>query len=164
MWVSPSRRFQQAKRSIDCRRLSLLRLELPFELSSSQGICVLFFQSSSRPPHKNRHFDRSGSRICEPRSGEIRFSTSASTKPTPRFCSCLLLSSRRDLLFSFAFSAQKSHVKPLTPSQTHKTQQPRTFRTLFRLANCLVQPRIIEIGGICKTPWLPSREVRGEPT
>jgi hypothetical protein len=48
--------------------------------------------------------------------------------------------------FLLPFSAQKSHVKPLTPSQPHKTQQPRTFRTLSRLANSLVQTRIIEIG------------------
>src|SRR5438093_484641 len=29
----------------------------------------------------HRHFDRSGSRICDPRSGEICFSTSTSAKP-----------------------------------------------------------------------------------
>ena len=61
----------------------------------------LFFESEI-----HRHFDRSGSRICEPRSGEIRFSTSTSTQTTPRRCLCRfppLLSSRRDLLFFAIF-------------------------------------------------------------
>jgi hypothetical protein len=30
-------------------------------------------------------------------------------------------------IFLLPFSAQKSHVKPSKPSQSHKTQQPRTF-------------------------------------
>jgi hypothetical protein len=60
----------------------------------------------------NRHFDRSGSRTCEPRSGEIRFSTTTSAQPTLRLCSCLLplplplvviLRRRRRVGFCFGF-------------------------------------------------------------
>src|SRR6266567_3102726 len=42
----------------------------------------------SFPLHKNRHFDRSCSRFCEQRSGEIRFSTQTLTQPKRL---CLLL-------------------------------------------------------------------------
>jgi hypothetical protein len=37
---------------------------------------------------KNRHFDRSCSRFCEQRSGEIRFSTQTASQPLPRLCHC----------------------------------------------------------------------------
>jgi hypothetical protein len=33
------------------------------------------------PTTKNRHFDRSRSRLCERRSGEIRFSATALSRP-----------------------------------------------------------------------------------
>ena len=43
---------------------------------------------SSSTQTKNRHFDRSCSRFCEQRSGEIRFSTTTRSRPTPRSCLC----------------------------------------------------------------------------
>jgi hypothetical protein len=62
---------------------------------------------------KHRHFDRSRSRICERRSGEIRFSTSTSTKPTPRLrlCSCLsCCHPRRGSAFSVVVSSTRQIV------------------------------------------------------
>jgi hypothetical protein len=61
---------------------------------------------SSSTQTKNRHFDRSCSRFCEQRSGEIRFSTTLSPLPTPRSCLCL-----------FSFPRPKPLVcAPFTPT------------------------------------------------
>jgi hypothetical protein len=49
--------------------------------------CPCLFLSQSKT--KTRHFDRSRSRFCDRRSGEIRFSTTSVSPPTPRFCLCL---------------------------------------------------------------------------
>jgi hypothetical protein len=84
----------------------------------------------------HRHFDRSCSRLCEQRSGEICYSTSNSAKPTPllcffppeshpaQICRCVVfvLTRGRDCLNEITNlqtkcpkNTAKSHVKPLIP-------------------------------------------------
>jgi hypothetical protein len=148
MWIPPSHEFPTGETTVRLPLLSSLLL-LVFWLSSPQGICFFFFHPPPRP-QANRHFDRSGSRPCERRSGEIRFSASTSTQPKPR----LLLSSRRacpersrmGVCFFFRrFRRKRSHVKPSRSPNRIKTQQTCTFRTLRRLANSRVEPSIIEL-------------------
>jgi hypothetical protein len=76
-------------------------------------------------PSRHRHFDQSGSRICEPPSGVIRVSTSTFNQQTPGLVFCLSWS-----------SIPKGN--PLSPSQTsactsHPTQTRSPSITIHHL-------------------------------
>jgi hypothetical protein len=148
MWVRPSHRFQQARAikllpSFFCRAAGICffvvallcwhSAETCFVLSVSSNTSIVI---STEAAHAivSRAVEKSAS-LPRPPHGE-RLASPFS-----------LLSFRRNLLFILPFSAQKSHVKPPSPPQQHKTQQPRTFRASSCLANPLVEPGIIEIVG-----------------
>jgi hypothetical protein len=84
------------------------------------------------PQPETRHFDRSSSRLCERRSGEIRFSTSASSQalsafavacsPSPFHKKPVISTEAAHAFVSCA--AEKSAVLPLTTEPRSLVKAP----------------------------------------
>ena len=81
-----------------------------WECKTLPGVSVV---ASSLLHPRNRHFDRSCSRLCEQRSGETRFSPQPS--PQPRSCSCRCPLS----------PGNRSTTAPPHPTQAYPTHEPK---------------------------------------